>query len=260
VSVAILARCWPLAGSLPPVQWIALAALADAADDDGWTWIGHARLATKIGRETRDVRRLVSSLEGAGLVARVQWAADNGRQMSSLTFVGLGAPTPPLPVERGGRVLTPLGHHAPPPRGTTPRGEEGHHAPPHSIDPPEGTVMDPSTPRARPRNEVWDALVDVLGWFPRTTNEQKRFGRACREIREAMGTAPGSPLGSEGGVATAVRLVAREHQTRWPTVTLTLESMVKHWSDLHAAATRRATAQPGRNVMLDRILDASAKR
>lgn len=250
MSVAVLARCWPLAGTLPPVQWIALAALADAADDDGWTWIGNARLAHKLGRDSRDVRRLIEALAAAGLVDRVPWEAETGRSMTTLTFVGLGAPTPPPPHERGGRRgIIPQGEGSPGRRGMAPLLEEGNGSPPHSIDPPEGPTKDPSTPRARPRNEVWDALEEVLGWSPATDGERKRFGRSCRTIREALGIHASVEPGEHAGAA--VRAVAAEHRKRWPTVTLTLESMVKHWSDLYASARARQTAAGKPNRFLD---------
>lgn len=79
--------------------------------------------------------------------------------------------------------------------------------------------------KSRARDLVWDAVVQALGWDPKTKQESTRVGRAVREIRAAV------PDDAEDEViAQAVHGRARRYRAEWPNAEFTPEALVKHWS------------------------------
>lgn len=100
---------------------------------------------------------------------------------------------------------------------------------------------DPAPRGARPRDEVWDALVDEFG-APETDTERKRFGKVVRELKAAGATGPQAKV--------------RAHRARaaWPTCSVVAVSA--NWRLLGEGQPRRGSrpdapewdrgAEPGR--------------
>lgn len=75
------------------------------------------------------------------------------------------------------------------------------------------------TTSARPRNPVWDALVEELGQ-PQTKSERGRFNRAEKELREIEA--------SPQEIAQRCSVYRR----RWPSMTLTPQALTSNWTNL----------------------------
>ena len=76
--------------------------------------------------------------------------------------------------------------------------------------------------RSRPRDELWEALVDVMGCQPETDVERKRWNTALAQIRRA--NPPGTP---EEIRLRAARLVLKMERKR-----LTPFSLASNWGEL----------------------------
>lgn len=90
-------------------------------------------------------------------------------------------------------------------------------------------LVAPGGPVRKPQDDVWDALVQIVGWQPepRDQGAAKRFGKVVNELY-SMGATPSD-----------MKERASRYKQRWPGVTLGPESLVKHWSSLTPA--RRAS-------------------
>jgi len=82
-----------------------------------------------------------------------------------------------------------------------------------------------SSPREqRKRDEVWDALVDVVG----DVETKPEVGRRAKCVKE---------LKAVGATASEIRARAREMQRRWPNVTITDTGLVGRWSTVQPRST-----------------------
>lgn len=85
--------------------------------------------------------------------------------------------------------------------------------------------------KLRPRDEVWDTLVDVCGYRPEADSERGAWNKARKELRRL-----------EAG-ADDVRDRAAAYRKRWPLVALTPTALVRHWGELAPVVRRRMTAE-----------------
>lgn len=95
-----------------------------------------------------------------------------------------------------------------------------------------------------PRNEQWDALIEVTGIAPQTATERSLLGKVSRELRDAGKSGP------------EIISAGENYRERWPDVDLTWAALAKHFTlnehppPVRALPTREA---PGRasGVMSD---------
>lgn len=81
-------------------------------------------------------------------------------------------------------------------------------------------LTEAAPPTAPPRNEVWDACVEVLGYSPATQSEKRLWGKTTTSLRQA------------GATTDTIRRVAKEYKRRWPSVDLTLTALEKWYSHM----------------------------
>jgi hypothetical protein len=81
------------------------------------------------------------------------------------------------------------------------------------------TETETESASARPRNPVWDALVDGLGQ-PQTKSERGRFNRAVKELEDIEATPE--------DIAQRCSVYRR----RWPNITLTPQALTSNWTNL----------------------------
>lgn len=84
-------------------------------------------------------------------------------------------------------------------------------------------------------NPLWDALVEGVGITPTTTAERSKYGKVVRELRDME--------------ATPEEVVRRcEHyRMHWPTIDLTVNALLEHWSRMeHPPAVRKLNVAGGK--------------
>lgn len=87
MSVKVLGRCWTVRDLPRASTRLVLLAIADVADDDGWTWVSADALAEKTELAARSVRREVQELEQAGHLLRVECLREDGLKTASFLRV-----------------------------------------------------------------------------------------------------------------------------------------------------------------------------
>jgi len=119
-------------------------------------------------------------------------------------------------------------------RGYMRKKREGGKAPPLSeadakapISPPKLAEEKPIAVEAGPGNkpvarrrkpdEIWDALCAALKLQPTARRECKRIGGIVRDLK------------LKGATPAQIAQRAAEYRSRWPTMTLTPEALLKHW-------------------------------
>jgi len=80
----------------------------------------------------------------------------------------------------------------------------------------------------RPRDPLWDTLVDELGDVA-TKDERGIRNRALKQLREI------------GATPEDIRRRCHAYRVQWPKVSLTASALVKHWSALKAPPARDTT-------------------
>lgn len=104
----------------------------------------------------------------------------------------------------------------------------------------------PAETKPRKRDEVWDTLVAVIGYTPRTRTERGAWNSARKQLREADAT------------PQQVRDRAAMYVRRWPGMSLTPSALVKHWSSLEheqsVALVPRQTLRYGRGLTTAEML------
>lgn len=98
--------------------------------------------------------------------------------------------------------------------------------------------------RARPRDEVWDALVDIFGQ-PTTRSSRSNFNRIVASLKEA------------GANYAEIHRRAVTWPAHFPGATLTENALEKHWDRL-GRMPLRATELQGRE--LDQEIDRARMR
>jgi len=93
-------------------------------------------------------------------------------------------------------------------------------------------------PRTRPRDLLWEAVLDVCGVDPAALTSAFRGGanRAVKELRDA------------GATPEQVRDRAAEYRRRFDTAALTPTALAKHWPTLAAPAHLREPKRYGRGL------------
>lgn len=240
---------------------VVMLAIADYAQDDGdGAYPSVGKLARKARMTDRNVNLLLVDLVAAGEITICRGAGPRGVNIYRINLPGLSTPEyrssdnisdenitgekvsdENISGEKSGKggVKNPV-------RGGEKSGKEG--VKPASPKPSLRTVIDPSEePSAIPRvraapkprdvgdnkrapDPVWDSLVAGIGYNPQTTQERKRFGKAVAELK-LCGAAPDD-----------IRHRCDHYRRRWPTMELTPEALIKHWSTLEQA--------PGQDIPL----------
>jgi len=90
MSLKMMARVWELA--LPPTQKFVLMALADEANDEGYCFPSHRRLAHKCSINERSVRRMIDVSSADGYVVVKQRFNSRGARTSNGYQLTLGHP------------------------------------------------------------------------------------------------------------------------------------------------------------------------
>ncbi len=90
------------------------------------------------------------------------------------------------------------------------------------------------SPPAR-RDDLWDALAELLGRQPETDSERGAWNRAVKELQKARAS-PGDVL-----------LRGSRYRQEWPDAELTPNALVKHWSRFGAEPSpSNGRASPGK--------------
>lgn len=212
---------------------LVLLALADEADDEGKdAYPSVQRVATKARVPKPTVLRCLKRLEEAGRLRvirpetrgrgrfnRYELVLENGREVTPFPGSTEDNEMTQGTVQKGPQRSTPVANP-----NLTHRPIDPETLLPPSAPPPSEPVA-PRPPRKRTVNDdVWDALVEVCGWTPRTPTEKSRLGKVVRALVSVEAT------GEE------VRRRAREYRRRWRGVDLTPEALEKHWSTMAPAA------------------------
>lgn len=124
MSFRIVSAAWAVKG-LSPAAKLVLVRLADMANDEGVCWPSYASIARDCEIDRRSVRRIVASLEAAGIVRRE--ARHNPRGLQATNWLTVCPPDDRKPAEEGGTgvsssrgtgVSSPPGPACPPLGGT----------------------------------------------------------------------------------------------------------------------------------------------
>lgn len=82
-------------------------------------------------------------------------------------------------------------------------------------------------PPPRPRNVVWDACVEALGYEPKTDTEKSLWGKMVRSLKAA------------GADEEKIASVAKWYHKKWPDTDLTITAIEKWYSHFLAMAEGR---------------------
>lgn len=94
--------------------------------------------------------------------------------------------------------------------------------------------IEPSS-AARPRDELWDCIVDVFEYSSNVTSlERGRINKALKSLREV------------GASAEEIRERAAEYRRQYPDVAFTPLALASNWSQLEPKRKREAVARCGR--------------
>lgn len=102
-----------------------------------------------------------------------------------------------------------------------------------TVKPRKATKTPAATPEPRPRNEWWDALVEVFGYEPLTPTERSKWGKVVKDIKACQATGADvrrAKANYDAGVASGAI-----NWTLYPT------SISSHLGELLSGATRAPT-------------------
>jgi hypothetical protein len=74
----------------------------------------------------------------------------------------------------------------------------------------------------RPRNEVWDCVIETFKFNPVTKNELSRIGKVVADLKE------------KGATPERIQKVYAHYKRKWPEIDCTPEALVKHWDMMKA--------------------------
>lgn len=257
-----------------PTAKLLLLVLAEHANSHGVCWPGQRRLADLMEVSERTVRRTLSQLTELGLVfvrRRVvgRTATQNEHLLACCVPDGQEAPQPanvtgPRPADVAAPGDTPRHRgrsyerpHAASPssvevsrnsQGASPSAPRGEIPPmadhgemvaqPRRGDPipPDGQPEPPQPALRKPRDPVWDALVEAWTGDPtsRVPGKQSSVGKARRDIADAH------PDLDDTALAERIRAAAREFERRWPDAGPPPPwALARHWPALTAGVEQR---------------------
>lgn len=101
---------------------------------------------------------------------------------------------------------------------------------------PESKNTHESNKTERPRNIVWDACVEAIGYEPKTASEKSLWGKMVKSLTEA------------GADANKIKLVAQWYRRHWKDCDLTITSLEKWYSHFLAKAEARDSKRPSATV------------
>lgn len=87
--------------------------------------------------------------------------------------------------------------------------------------------------RSTKPNVVWDALIEVTGFDPKTTSEKSDFGKTVRELRAII-----PPQATAEDVAKAMRARRRAWEREYPDAAFTHRVLRGKWAELEVLARR----------------------
>jgi hypothetical protein len=268
VSVRVLSRVFDHSQARPAPRLV-LIAIADAAHDDGIAWPSQANLARKTGLNEITICKAVRELVEVGEleVRKAQRGAKrqcvyrvlmpdlaepnytdlpfeiepfNGATLPDTTLPTASSSTLPTANSSVRRSGTRARERDEPSVDLEPYAGSTGKKPP--VDPASGELVlavetvnddelevEPPPRRPRPRDPLWDAFVDGLGYGPETKPERGKWNRAIKELRDV------------GATYEQVRAVIDEHGRRWE-VECTPQSVTRNWSLLSRSARPGANA------------------
>lgn len=224
--MAVEVMAWAFEQQLDsPAKKLLLLAIANHASPDGTNaWPSIATLARKTGISARHVRRLLRELEEEGWIATERQAGGTAKiadeKRPNLYTVRMGPPDTDVRPPRtpmSGPPRTPMS--AKPSREPSVNllaGQAGEREPSRGEEPPA------KTPRQRPQDAIWEALVAAVGLAPTEITRGRRgaLNTAAKQLREV------------GATAEEITTRAVAYRARWPKAALTETALAKHWSSL----------------------------
>lgn len=178
---------------------------------DGWTFTRQS--IAEHGKEGESaIRAVLVELRDAGYIVRQKTRRADGRIVTETVLYEVPPDAPEVGNQPPDRRL----ENRPP----------VNQPPVVSTESNDLTTGDPAKklPVARPRNEVWDALVDEFG-DPATASEKSMYGKVVRELKEA------------GATYDSVRERAKEGRRRWNGKVFSPMALSKHWTSLGRKTT-----------------------
>lgn len=221
--MSIEAMVWVLRNSpTSGTAKVLLLGIANHADDEGRNaWPSVTTLALYANLEPRGVKKALRRLEAEGHL-RIEPQAGGSADMRSdrrpnrysVIMNGVSSRTPRQvdgvsPSVRRGVLQGPNG--------------VSHRTPEPSIEP----SIEPS-PAARPRDELWDTIVDIFGYTEKMTSmERGRINKAVKALREIEAT------------PDELRGRARAYRKQFPDVAFTPLAVASNWSQLESQESKR---------------------
>lgn len=207
---------------------LVLLAIADEADDDGTNaFPGTKRLAMKVRLPERTVRRCIDRLVDSGELGR-RLPERQGRGKLTHYTVLVGKVDTLTPFQPAGNENQPGEDEKKEAEG----GQKVDTTPPLTSEDAEYPVLstqrtlgaEQARPQKRPRDPLWDALIEACGFthVTPTPTERGAWNKALKEIRDS------------GGTPDLVHERARAYRTTWPKVRLTPTALARHWGALGA--------------------------
>jgi hypothetical protein len=227
VSLVALSWAWDQEG-LDPIEKFVLVAISDAHNEsNGRCFPSVKTIARRTGASERTVQRYIGQLERRALIARVANFGEDGRQRSNEYRLAVDAQIQ-IPIQSGeGDSLSPRGvvhdpgegdtrDTLPGDSGVTPLKRTGRN------EPEEVTIGDAGAPR--PRDLLWDALVERFGPVAERTNAHAKRNKAVADLKR---------LGADvDGIALALAAWPRV----FPQTTVTDQALATHYPQLvHAS-------------------------
>lgn len=174
------------------------------ANQDGVAYPSRKRLAVDLGSASVDtVDRALKELTSIGAItvtARYDEAGDRTSNLYFIHFVPVGSH---VDAATGGGTTAATGSHV-------------DAAVNHTQFEP-----DPSEPlRAARKDEVWDAIVEAIGYAPTTAAARSMVGKAVKELK------------SLSAQPSEIAVRASRYRNRWPEHSLTPTAFLKHWDSL----------------------------
>lgn len=198
------------------------AVLARYADQSNRANPSRRAIAERMRCSRDTVDRALRELQTIGAVRVVPQVSEHGDRTSNLYVLAVrppsrtDAPTPPQECGNGGRTDAATG-------GRTDAAVNDNHIEREPHEREIYTLAAPSAPRSRPRDLLFEAVVEVCYGTDHqaiTRTERSRVNRALRELREI------------GATPEDVYARAAEYQARSPDYPLTPQTLTKLWTDL----------------------------
>lgn len=218
------------------------AILSRYADSDGWAWPSRKTLAIRLGRSVDALDRAVRELVDAHMLTVVARFDDAGdRTSNGYTLVRMD----PAVERLGSRTDAATGSRSDAATGSR-RSAALTRASVNESQLNETALAMPDA--ERPRDDVWDAMLEVCGIDPDGITKSSRgaYNRAARDLKDAH--------------ATRETIIERAFvfRRRWPQVSLTPTALARRWPecDPHAQHGTQMPITGPERANLERLIDA----